>query len=188
MKVYQPRQYLAAAEWIESKAEKAKAKGTPQQLQIGRALADIGGMLRQAVKDVVKPDLFGAEVVEAKGQIDAVVELWNRMALAPVPKVQRVMAGLRKKIAARMKTFPAVETFNLVFRYVNQSAWHRGEDPKSNGWVVTLTWVVANDERFQRLVEKAVASRPERHVPAGCRHRPPCTDPVACTSRLLKEN
>jgi len=188
-KAYTPRQYVSAAEWLEAKADKVAAtRKTDSGRSLNLHLRQIAGMLRQAVESVVKPDLFGAEVTEAKCQIDEIVCLWNRMALPPVPKVQRVMGSLRKKISARLKAFPAVETFRLVFQFLNNSPWHRGEDPKSTGWVVTLAWVVKSDEIFQRLAEKAVASRPERTTVPGCRHRIPCSNPVECTRILLTEN
>ena len=89
-----------------------------------------------------------------------VIHVWNEIVTPPIPKAGVLVDRLRK-IALRLKQIPDVHSWRRIFHYVNRQDWcrapgrsnpdYRGEHP---GWIITLDWLIANDTRPARMLER----------------------------------
>lgn len=166
------------------------------------------GLLRQAAAGIslkkrkvlsepsASTDLFGGPVAPSVDEPSAlayqIVLAWNGIVTAPIPQVSRVTNKLRDKIYARLRTFPDVSDYRAVFKMLNASPWFRGEKQDVTAykdWVGDLAWIMHDDERFQRQLDKARVTRPDVPImrPPNCQHSPFCHSQGACTQRTLKD-
>ena len=82
------------------------------------------------------------------------------------PKVQRVTQGLMKKIRTRLKLFPKVEEWSVLFDWINRQAWCRGDgDGRHADWTASLQWIVGSDEVMSKHMDSALNER-DTAVPA----------------------
>lgn len=65
--------------------------------------------------------------------------------------------GKRKKIRTRLKEPVFRKRFPEVFKLAAESLFMRGHGPR--GWVADLTWLVANDENYVKVLEGRYANR-----------------------------
>lgn len=141
-------------------------------------------------------DLFGGPVAASADEPSAlayqIVLAWNSIVTAPIPQVSRLTHKLRDKIYARLRTFTDVSDYRAVFQMLAVSPWFRGEKQDVTAykdWVGDLAWIMHDDERFQRQLDKARVVRPDVPIsrPANCQHAPFCHSVAACTQRTLKD-
>lgn len=141
-------------------------------------------------------DLFGGSITAAPGEPSAlahqVLIAWNTIVTAPIPQVSRLTNKLRDKIYARLCTFTNIDDYRAVFKMLNASPWFRGERGDVvayKDWVGDLAWIMYDDDRFQKQLDKARTIRPDVPVTRlpTCRHAPACHSQAVCTSKTLKE-
>jgi hypothetical protein len=98
---------------------------------------------------------------------DDVVDLWNQLVTAPIPKVTRLTADRKRKIDARLKVYPDLADWRTAIVWVNGQSWCRapgnGDHPN---WTATIDWLCRSDEPIQRALERA-ATVMAKVVPIG---------------------
>lgn len=140
-------------------------------------------------------DLFGngtAATEEPSALAYQVVMAWNKIVTPPIPQVSRITNVMRAHIYDRLREFPNLTDWKLVFGMLNESEWFRGQGTATayRDWVGDLSWLIAKEERFRSQLDKARVYRPAASVssrPLGCRHEPACADRPSCTERNLRE-
>ncbi len=165
-----------------------------QKAILGQLAAGVAPSKRVVVTAAEGSDLFGGTgaVTEEVGALAyQVVMAWNAAVTAPIPQVTKVTPKLRKAIYERLAVFSNLDDWKLVFAALNVSPWFRGEGEQAayKDWVGDLSWLVGNDDRFGKQLDKARVQRPAQTAsrPVNCRHDPPCRSAVGCTERNLKE-
>ncbi len=88
-----------------------------------------------------------------------IVKRWNALTESPIAKAGRLTEGRARKIRTRLKRYPELEAWDTVFRWLNTQDWCTGRTDR--GWVVSLNWLIENDDRLQGLYEQATAPQPE---------------------------
>lgn len=113
----------------------------------------------------------------------AIVDLWNQLVTAPIPQVTKLTTDRRAKLDARLKSFPALETWAEAITWVNGQDWCRasgkGDHPN---WTASLDWLCKNDGVIQRALEKS-ATVPARPAEWVCLHDPHCGSAWRCHQR-----
>ena len=80
------------------------------------------------------------------------IESWNEICAAEgLPAVIDLSNGRRKKIQARLKSYPSVEFWGKVFNGIVESKFLKGGN--KDGWRATIDFVIANDENPLKIVE-----------------------------------
>ena len=93
---------------------------------------------------------------EGGDAVRAIVALWNAIVTPPIPQVQKLTSDRRTKIAARLQTFPDLETWRTVIRWLNAQPWCRASGTGTHGnWTATLDWLTKSDGNLQRQLEQA---------------------------------
>jgi hypothetical protein len=125
---------------------------------------------------------------------DDLVDLWNSIVTAPIPKVEKLTADRRRKFDARLRTFPDGDIWRRLFTWINGQEWMRasgrGDHPN---WTATLDWLCKSDEQVQKNLEKAstaevVRTRAKSAGPAytewDCPHVDRCGGRSQCATKV----
>lgn len=111
------------------------------------------------------------------------VDLWNQLVTAPIPKVTKITTDRRARLNARLKEVPNLALWRTVITWLNGQDWCRasgkGDHPN---WTATLDWLCKSAGHLQRYIENsqaAIASAKPRERPsddwyARCQHVPKC--------------
>ena len=87
-----------------------------------------------------------------------VVELWNSIVTAPIPKVRKLTADRKRKIEARLKTYPDLENWRTCIVWLNRQAWCRASGTGEHGnWTATFDYLIRNDGTITQALEKVSA-------------------------------
>lgn len=159
----------------------------------------VKGVARRAFLAALDPNVIG-DVVGTTGVDFAldpvvksfskyVVDLWNTIVTAPIPKA-RWSADRGKKIDTRRTALPTLDHWRVAITEMNATDWCRGEAKNSEhpNWKATLTWFVKKDDTVLRFLEAATAKRVTRATTrvANCRHTPPCRTSEQCSDKYLE--
>ena len=119
-------------------------------------------------KDVrTAPTLVGAPPAAAgPPSAQDVVAVWNATVTPPIPKVQTLTADRKRKIAARLKTYPDLETWRTCISWLNGQNWCRASGTGAFGsWTATLDWLIRNDGQIAKQLERIAAEGASRAGP-----------------------
>ena len=121
----------------------------------------------EAEADVTVPAHAGTPPAGAGPTATDVVEIWNNIVTAPIPKVEKLTASRKRKIDARLKSYPELETWRTCITWLNGQAWCRapgtGDHPD---WAATLDWLIKNDDPMTRTLESVSAEGAARAAPS----------------------
>lgn len=128
-------------------------------------------------------------------KVDAFVQLWNETVTAPIAQCRGLSYQRRDKIRLRLKERPMGEWL-VIFQRIEASAFCHGQNDR--GWVMSLDWLVKNDDHAIRVNEgkyddragsKPVARGASPQPATGCRygHQPPCMSASECTLKMLAD-
>ena len=100
-----------------------------------------------------------------------VVALWNATVTPPIPRVAKLTSDRKRKIEARLKTYPDLETWRTCIEWLNGQDWCRAPGTGEHGnWTATLDWLTKKDGEIARTLERVSA---EEASPATKPPRPP---------------
>jgi hypothetical protein len=93
-----------------------------------------------------------------KSTVDKIVKLWNKTC-TNLPRVASIGRQRRENILARIKEHPDLESWQLVFEWLNRSPHHTGKNDRN--WKATVDFVVGRGKgsKFQEILEKAIHER-----------------------------
>lgn len=83
-------------------------------------------------------------------KIEAFVQLWNETVTAPIAACRGISDQRRDKIRLRLKERPMGEWL-AIFQRIEASAFCHGQNDRR--WVMSLDWIVKNDEHALRVLE-----------------------------------
>lgn len=215
-RVHDYHQYQPARQDVEQQREERAASGRLGGLQSGQARrarakqsASTDEANHEATASEKEPDF--AKLIEATANpvpvpvpvaskeatrardrapsASAFQALWNTTTLPPIPRCRELTDGRRKKISARLGE-RSLDDWGVVMVRVNASAFCRGLNDR--GWKASFDWLIENADNAVKVLEGKYDDRdrvmPRIH-PSVCRyrHKPPCADDAACTTRYLDE-
>jgi hypothetical protein len=92
-----------------------------------------------------------------------VVECWNALVTAPIPKVSKLTVDRRAKIEQRLRTYPDIGTWRTAIAWINTQDWCRAAGQGNHpNWTATLDWLCRNDGNVARCLERAETDPPLR--------------------------
>ena len=154
---------------------KDKAKVTPCNAPVTVSNGEVptsNGLVTPSETDTdtdvrTAPTIVGAPPADA-GLPTAkdVVDVWNTTVTAPIPKVHKLTAERKRKIAARLKTYSDLETWRTCVSWLNGQDWCRapGTGEFAN-WTATLDWLIRSDGNITKQLERIAAEGAARAGP-----------------------
>lgn len=121
---------------------------------------ELNGEERRKKKEEIKEDTrANKEQAHLKFSPEEFIEVWNENC-GPLPKVKRLSNARRTKIKARAREGPNLDEWRTCIRKIAGSSFCCGKS--DSGWIATLTWLIKNDDNYDKVIEGQYDDRTPR--------------------------